>query len=93
MKLGKIRNFSVMPKTNQSLAGIYVTRLAPNTTSSMIAKHVKQETSLLVKPERMYSKQSNIYSSWFIKTDSLTRSTLSNPSLWPKNCLIKPYFY
>ncbi len=92
MKLGKIRNFNIMPKENQTLAGIYVTRLAPNTTSNMIAKHVKQETGLIVKPERMYSKQSNIYSSWFIKTSNLTKSTLSNSTLWPKNCLIKPYF-
>ncbi len=92
MKLGKIRNFNIMPKENQTLAGIYVTRLAPNTTSNMIAKHVKQETGLIVKPERMYSKQSNIYSSWFIKTSKLTKSTLSNSTLWPKNSLIKPYF-
>ncbi len=43
MDFRHVKDKVVKPRKNQSLAGLYVTRLATNTTERQIAAHVKAE--------------------------------------------------
>ena len=76
MKFGRIRQQFVKPGNNQMITGVFVTRLAPNTTARQLALHIRKEIGYQIKPERMPVKRDDLYSSWFIPADNRRRQEL-----------------
>ena len=92
MKFGPIRQKEIRPRPNQTMSGVFVTRLSPNTTARQLALHIRRETSYDVRPERMPVKRDQLYSSWYIRAGNTCRQMLFSSHLWPKHTLIKPYY-
>ena len=80
-----------MPKQNRVITGVFVTRLHPDSTCRQLELHIKRETSLTVRPERLNTRF-NTYSSFYIRADKNTRQLLMDSNLWPSGALIKPFF-
>jgi hypothetical protein len=81
----------IKPKNNQTATGLFVTRLSPRTTTRQLILHLRRETGYSIYPEKLATKY-DTYSSWYIRANSQCMRDLLNPSLWPKNTLVKPYY-
>ena len=73
---------------NQVITGVFVTRLDPNTSPREIQQHIKTETGMFTKPEKLQTKYPT-YTSFYIPGDKLTRDRLLEPTLWPAGTLVK----
>ena len=92
MKFGVVRQNVIKSNMNQSVSGIFVSRLSPQTTVRQISLHIKRETGFNVRPERLPVKRDSLYSSWYIRAENRCREDLFSAHLWPKGTIIKPYF-
>ena len=92
MRFGPIRQKVLKPKYNQTMCGIFITRLSPQTTVRQLKLHIRKETGYDVRPEKMPVKRDDLYSSWFIRVANPCRQALFSSHLWPKHTLIKPYY-
>ena len=81
----------IMPRKNQVVSGLFVSRMSPSTTVRQMTLHIRRETGYSICPERLPAKH-DTYSSWYIRTNNQCMQDLYNAALWPKNSLIKPYF-
>jgi hypothetical protein len=81
------RNTSV----NRHITGLFITRLDPRTTAKQLELHLKRETGVIVRVEKLRTKYPT-YSSFYIRCDGKTRSLLWESSLWPQGSMVKPYF-
>ena len=73
---------------NKTITGVFITRLDPSTTEHQISQHIKKETGMSVRAEKLATKYPS-YSSFHIRGDRYTRDCMLEPSLWPSGALIK----
>jgi hypothetical protein len=78
-------------KVNKTVTGLFITRLSPRTTTKQLELHIKRETSINIRVEKLRTKYPT-YSSFFIRCDRRVRQSLWEPSLWPQGSLIKCFF-
>jgi hypothetical protein len=76
---------------NKLISGVFLSRLDPHTTSRQLQLHIKHETGVNCRPEKLKTKYSG-YSSFFIRTQGFNRTTIMEPSLWPAGTLVKPFY-
>ena len=74
-----------------TITGVFITRLSPSTTAAMLATHIRKETKLTVRPEKLITKFSS-YSSFYIRGNQRCRDELLNCELWPRGVLLKPFY-
>jgi hypothetical protein len=84
-------NLQRQPRPNRTCTGVFVTRLNPRTTTRQLELHVRNATGHTVRVEKLNARF-NTYSSFYIRADRRMRGTLLDASVWPKGCMIKPYF-
>ena len=90
--VGKPSKHSTATKQNQRrITGVFLTRLAPKTSAAQVALHVRKETGLTVRPEKLETKY-NTYSSFYIPGDQRCRDELFCKDLWPMGSLLKPFY-
>ena len=75
---------------NKTITGVFVTRLDSRTTSWQLESHIKQETGLLVKVEKLRTKYDS-YTSFYIRCENRIREQLLCPYIWPSGSMVKPY--
>ena len=75
---------------NPIVTGIFITRLDQRTTPRMLQMHIKAETGLSVRAEKLRTKYST-YSSYYIRCDKKVRQDLLSPYIWPKGILFKEF--
>jgi hypothetical protein len=71
--------------------GVFVSRFAPRTSSNQIQQHIRHETGLSIRAEKLDTRY-NSYSSFYIPGDRRTRDQLMTSDLWPVGTLIKLFF-
>ena len=76
---------------NKRITGVFISRFGPSTTPAQIAVHVRKETGLTVRPEKITTKYQN-YSSFYIPAESRARDALMDSHTWPRGILVKPFF-
>ena len=77
-------------KQNRICIGVFVSRLKPKTSETLVERHVLQELGIKVKAEKLETKYDS-YSSFLIRCDGFIRSNLLDIERWPTNVLIKPF--
>lgn len=78
--------------SNKSIIGTLVSGLAANTVSAQVAIHVRRETGLTIKPEKLKHHKDDEYASFFIRCGEHVRYRLMDEYLWPEGATIKPYW-
>lgn len=76
---------------NKVCTGMFVTRLAPKTTTASLEKFLLKETGLVLKSEKLKTRY-DTYSSFHIWCDRSVLNNLLNTDIWPRGVLIKPFF-
>ena len=76
---------------NKIISGVFLSRLDPGVTARQLQLHIKHETGIECKPEKLKTKFGG-YSSFFIRSQGYSRSTIMDPSLWPVGTLVKPFY-
>ncbi|CAN7993196.1 unnamed protein product, partial [Ixodes hexagonus] len=69
---------------------IFVTKLAPSTTSSDMFQHLASVDAAPIRCRRLKTRYDS-YASFHVAVDDATYEKLRDPSLWPKSCLYKPF--
>ena len=80
-----------MDNLNKQCIGVFITRLKPRVTEKQLALHIKRETGLTVRPERLQTKYQT-YRSYFIPGNKAVRSAILQAELWPAPTLLKPFY-
>ena len=75
---------------NRTVTGVFITRLDPRTSPHKIELHIRHETGLNVRAEKLDTKWDS-YSSFYIGGDRYIRDTIMYPGLWPAGVLVKHY--
>ena len=91
---GKYTRMSTIKNTshvNRTVTGLFITRLHPYAHARTLEQHVKRETGISVRVEKLPTKHST-YSSFYIRCDARVRRILWVPSLWPIGSLIKCFY-
>ncbi len=89
---GEITSIKVVPKRRvQTCTGLFVSRLQPSTHADQLTRFISKAASYNVKVEKLPPKHES-YSSFFIKANANDRKKLMDASIWPKGCVLKPYF-
>jgi hypothetical protein len=78
-------------KGNKQITGVFISRFGSATSTEQIALHIRRETGLKVRPEKVTTKYQE-YSSFYIPAESKVRNVLLDSNTWPRDALIKPYF-
>jgi hypothetical protein len=76
---------------NRLITGVFLSRLHPHTTSRQLQLHIKHETGIDCRPEKLQTKYGG-YSSFFIRALGPNRTTIMDTSLWPVGTLVKPFY-
>ena len=76
---------------NKQVTGVFVTRLAPTTTTKQLFLHIKGETGTLCYPQKLPTRYGG-YSSFYIPADRRTRSKIMDPDVWPPGVLVKLFY-
>ena len=88
---GANKTVSRQGQSGKAVSGIFITRLDPKTTASHVALHIRKETRLTVRPEKLLTRHAS-YSSFYIRGNQRCRSELLSRDLWPKGVLVKPFY-
>ena len=78
-------------QNQRQCTGLFITRLAPKTTSDNISDHIWNVTGYSLKAERLQTRWDD-YRSFYIRCDRRMRDNLLQANLWPKDVLVKPYY-
>ena len=70
---------------------IILSRLAPRSTAKQIQLHVKRETGLDVRVEKLQTKF-DTYCSFYIPAGHQIRAKLLSADSWPEGTLVKPFY-
>ncbi len=81
----------VSSNPNRRITGVFASRFGPRTTAAQIAVHIRRETRLTVRPEKITTKYDN-YSSFYIPCDAKKRRIIMDGSVWPEGSLLKPFY-
>jgi hypothetical protein len=76
---------------NRHITGVFLSRLHPHTTPRQLQLHIKHETGIDCRPEKLQTKYGG-YSSFFIRALGHSRTTIMDTSLWPVGTLVKPFY-
>jgi hypothetical protein len=71
--------------------GIFVSRIAKSTRSTLVEKHIEQETGLKVKCEALVTKYGT-YMSFFVRIAPKDQRHLLAPDVWPKGAIVRPFY-
>ncbi|CAN7990985.1 unnamed protein product [Ixodes hexagonus] len=69
---------------------LFVTKLAPETTCGDISSHLSSLCIEKLECRRLKTRH-NTYSSFHVSVDAEDFDKLSDPAVWPKSCLFKPF--
>ncbi len=75
-------------RVNRQCTGLFVSRLSPRTTINNIQQHVRRETGLSIRAEKLDTRFGS-YSSFFIRGDRRLRDQLMSAHIWPEGTFIK----
>ena len=81
----------VQQNHKKSPVGIFVTRLVPRTTAKCIEESIFFDTGMRLRAEQLQTKFPS-YRSFFLRCDRRAQTRLMNPSIWPRDALVKIYF-